>query len=73
MQTTKTKQVPPSRAIRIPKVCDLTGASRATVWRWVTRDHSFPKPFHLSSAITCWDEGEILDWIEAKKAARGAR
>jgi predicted DNA-binding transcriptional regulator AlpA len=55
------------RAVRLPRVCDLTGASRSTVWRWVNRDHDFPKPFQLSAAITCWDEGEILDWIESKK------
>jgi predicted DNA-binding transcriptional regulator AlpA len=61
-----------SRAIRLPRVCDLTGASRATVWRKVKDDATFPKPFHLSTAITCWDEGEVLHWIESKKAERGA-
>lgn len=61
-----------TRAIRLPRVCDLTGASRATLWRWAKMDPTFPKPFHLSPAITCWDEEEVRAWIEAKKAARGA-
>ncbi len=73
MQAIKTKGASPSRAVRLPRVCDLTGASRSTVWRWVNRDQTFPKPFHLSSAITCWDEGEILDWIGTKKTERRAR
>ena len=60
------------RAIRLPRVCDLTGISRATAWRKVKSDPTFPKPFHLSTAITCWDEGEIVNWIESKKATRSA-
>jgi predicted DNA-binding transcriptional regulator AlpA len=64
---------PSGRAVRLPRVCDLTGASRATLWRWSKADPTFPKPFHLSAAITCWDEGEIFEWLEAKKATRGER
>lgn len=60
------------RAIRLPVVMHLTGASRPTVWRWSKSDPTFPRPFHLSSAITVWDEGEVLAWITAKKAERGA-
>ncbi|MGO8798693.1 MAG: helix-turn-helix transcriptional regulator [Roseiarcus sp.] len=61
------KQVSPSRAIRLPEVCRLTGVSRATVWRMIKRDPSFPQPFNLSSAITAWDENEVFSWIAAKK------
>jgi prophage regulatory protein len=73
MQATKFKPVAISRAIRLPSVSDLTGMSRATIWRKVKKDASFPRPFHLSASITVWDEGEILDWIASKKAARGVR
>jgi predicted DNA-binding transcriptional regulator AlpA len=63
--------VRPASPIRLPQVRKLTGdISRATIWRWVKNDPSFPKPFRLSSAITCWDEGEIRDWVESKKAQR---
>lgn len=51
-------------------VSDLTGASKTTIWRWAKDDPTFPKPFHLSAAVTCWDEGEILAWITSKKAPR---
>jgi len=59
-----------SRIARLPRVCERTCASPATVWRWVKSDPTFPKPFRLSKGVTCWDEGEISTWIEAKKAQR---
>lgn len=62
----------PSRAIRLPRVCDLTGASRPTIWRWVRADASFPKPFSLSVGITAWDEAEVVAWLQAKKSQRSA-
>ena len=72
MKPTLATPVTASRAVRLPRVCDLTGASRATVWRWAKTDHTFPRPFRISPAITCWDEGELLKWLESKKAMRGA-
>jgi predicted DNA-binding transcriptional regulator AlpA len=68
MQPTKFKPVASGRAIRLPTVSDLTGMSRATIWRKVKEDTGFPKPFHLSEAITAWDEAEILNWLASKKA-----
>ena len=59
-----------SRAIRLPRVCDLTGASRPTIWRWVRNDASFPKPFSLSAGVTAWDEAEVIKWLQAKKSQR---
>jgi predicted DNA-binding transcriptional regulator AlpA len=73
MENASAKQFTPSRAVRLPRVCDLTGASRPTIWRWVKTDPFFPKPFALSAGVTCWDECEILDWIGSKKTARRAR
>lgn len=73
MENIQHKQVAAGRAIRVPEVCGLIGASRATIWRWARLDPGFPRPFKLSPAITAWDEGEILDWIEVKKATRGVR
>lgn len=60
------------RAIRVARVCDLTGASRASIWRWVQDDVGFPHPFKLSERMTCWDEGEVLAWVASKKALREA-
>ncbi|WP_340264911.1 helix-turn-helix transcriptional regulator [Sphingobium mellinum] len=60
-----------TRAIRLRKVCDLTGASPATIWRWVRTEPGFPQPFHLSAAITAWEEAEVVAWLRMKKAKRG--
>jgi prophage regulatory protein len=67
------KPLTTGRAVRLNWVCDLTGSSRATVWRWVKGDPAFPRPFKLSEGVTVWDEGEVLDWIEVKKSKRGVR
>lgn len=56
-----------SRAIRLPGVCDATGASRTTIWRWVKEDPTFPKPFKLSEAVTVWDENEVLSWVTQQR------
>lgn len=64
---------PSGQLLRLKEVVRLTGTSRPTVWRLCKTDPSFPKPFKLSEAITCWDEAEIIDWVEAKKAKRCAR
>ena len=59
------------RAIRLREVIQLTGASPPTIWRWSRSDPTFPRPFHLSPAITCWDEDEVRAWLQTKKAERG--
>jgi prophage regulatory protein len=62
-----TSAITPARAIRIGQVCDRTGASRATIWRWVKGDPSFPRPFKLSEGVTVWDEGEVGAWVAFKR------
>lgn len=56
--------------LRLPAVCHAVGASRASVWRWVKNDPSFPKPFSLGKNSTGWDAAELSAWIESRKAAR---
>lgn len=58
------------RVIREPEVSALTGFSRATIWRKVKREPGFPLPFKTSVNVTVWYESEVVDWVEAKKAAR---
>lgn len=58
-----------NRVIRLSEVCQMTGASRATVWRWVKVRSDFPRPFKLSDAITVWDEAEVRNWIGAQRSA----
>ncbi|MDQ6701684.1 MAG: AlpA family phage regulatory protein [Pseudomonadota bacterium] len=67
-----TKERTSCRAARLPRVRDITRLSSATIWRKDKYDPSFPRSFKLSKGVTCWDENEILAWIESKKAERGA-
>jgi prophage regulatory protein len=60
------------RAVRLPTVCNVLGASKSSVWRWVREDPSFPKPFKLGPQLTVWDETEVLHWLDAKRAVRTA-
>ncbi|MGV3554235.1 MAG: helix-turn-helix transcriptional regulator [Croceibacterium sp.] len=68
-----TKAYRGGKALRLRSVCQLTSASPATIWRWAKSDPHFPRPFRLSAGVTAWDEAEILDWLEAKKATRDER
>jgi predicted DNA-binding transcriptional regulator AlpA len=58
-----------SRALRLRKVCDLVGYAPASIWRKV-KTHEFPAPFQLGPNASAWDENEVLDWLETKKATR---
>jgi predicted DNA-binding transcriptional regulator AlpA len=69
MYDTQSGSVARTRAIRLDRVCDLTGASRSTIWRRVLDDRDFPKPFKLSAGITVWDEAEIIAWLVSKRSA----
>jgi predicted DNA-binding transcriptional regulator AlpA len=44
--------------------------SRATIWRRVKEDPSFPRPIKLSEGVTCWSENEVSEWLEKLKGAR---
>lgn len=59
---------PLPRLMRLPDVLSVTGSSRATIYRMMGRAE-FPRPIRFGSS-SCWDQGEIRDWIEAKKRAR---
>jgi len=74
VQISKAPSVSPvsQRAVRLPVVMQMTGMSRATVWRRVREDSGFPKPFYPSPAIAAWDFEELLTWRDSKKAARAA-
>ncbi len=56
------------RVVRIKSICQMTGCSPATIWRWVKTDPAFPKPFKLGPNSTGWDDSEIDRWLSARKA-----
>ncbi len=50
------------RVLRIKKVCEKTGTSRATVFRGV-KNGTFPSPFKLGAKAVGWKESAIDAWI----------
>ena len=52
----------PERFLRIGKVLDRTGFSRATLYRKIA-DGSFPKQVKISERCAAWRESEIDAWI----------
>jgi prophage regulatory protein len=56
------------RFIKVDEVKSRVGVSRAFIYKLIAGDR-FPKPIKLGSA-SLWDEGEVLEWMDAKKAER---
>jgi len=69
---------PAATLIRMPELLAITGlGGRATVYRLLKEDPTFPRPVPLSastarSAPVAWVLGECQQWIRARIAARGS-
>ena len=52
-----------NQILRFPKVMELTGLARSTVYHKIAKGH-FPPPIKLSKRASGWIETEVNDWIE---------
>jgi len=52
------------KLIRLPRVMELLGIQRSTVWAWV-KSGKIPKGTKLSHKVTVWKESEILAYISS--------
>jgi prophage regulatory protein len=50
------------RALRLPKVSELTGISKTQIYRLMQRGQ-FPLPSRLSERVVAWDEAAINAWL----------
>ena len=57
--------------IREPVVVEMTGLSRATIWRMVGQK-TFPSPVKLGPHSTAWIEAEVQGWMAERIAASRA-
>ncbi|EIU7092031.1 AlpA family phage regulatory protein [Pseudomonas aeruginosa] len=60
----------------MPELLALTGLQRATVYKRLKDDPTFPKPVPLSDsnargAPVAWVLAEVYAWVNARIAARG--
>jgi prophage regulatory protein len=58
------------KAVRWPRVHDLTGLSRPTIWR-LEKDGQFPRRRRLSGKTVAWIEEEILEWLNSRETGMG--
>ena len=53
------------RILRLPKVIELTGLARSTIYHKIAEE-TFPPPIKLSKRASGWLESEVNDWIESQ-------
>lgn len=47
---------------RLPKVQQITGAKRSTIYAWV-KDGTFPRPVRIGKRSVGWLEHEVQEWV----------
>lgn len=52
--------------VRFPKVMEMTGASRSSIFRW-ERSGCFPKRRQLGSHSVGWLSSEVEQWITSRE------
>lgn len=55
----------PRKLLRLPQVKDLTGLSRATIYRYVDAGE-FPRPVKLGPRAIAWHASDIDGWIAGR-------
>ncbi|WP_158141328.1 helix-turn-helix transcriptional regulator [Vibrio furnissii] len=60
------------RLIRLKEVLDMTGLSRAYMYKLMAED-KFPKSVSLGFRSVAWVESELQDWILERVAERDER
>ena len=56
------------RILRLPKVLEMTGLSRTSVWRQV-KAGTFPKPVKLGPRAVGWLASKIDKWLRNRPEA----
>lgn len=69
------KADPATTLIRMPDLLALTGLQRATVYKRLKDDPTFPRPVPLSNstargAPVAWVLSEVQEWVRARIDAR---
>ncbi len=57
-------------AIRFPRLREMTGLSRTTIWRLESRGE-FPRRRRLTGNTVAWIEEEVLEWINSREVGFG--
>ena len=63
----------PIKLLRVKEVLSRIGISRATLYRWLGQDQSFPRPISLGVNSICFIEEEVNNWIAGRVRASRAK
>lgn len=66
-----TETMPARRLIRLPRVLELTGLSRTTVYR-LEKANQFPAHVAIGTRVSAWVESEVQQWINDRADSRAA-
>ena len=62
--------MPPTAIYRLPAVCEVTGLSKATIYRLVNRGE-FPARVKLSPRCVGWRVADVDAWLAPEAPAAG--
>lgn len=55
---------------RLPKMCEMLGLSKSSIWSLSRNNPDFPKPVKLSAQCTAWRADEVQAWIDSRERVR---
>lgn len=55
--------------LSVRQVSERFGVNRASIWRWLKTDPTFPKPLSLTPGTSRWRLSELEEWERTKAAA----
>jgi predicted DNA-binding transcriptional regulator AlpA len=71
MKTDQIEIRTPDRRLTAAAVRELCGGiSSMSLWRWLRRDPSFPRPAYYNRR-RYWREAEVLAWLDAREREAG--
>lgn len=57
----------PIHILRVPIVMKRIGIGRATLYRWIKEDPTFPRPVKIGAkSVVGFIEAEVDQWLEAR-------
>lgn len=62
----------PTRLVRRPEVCDMTGLPKSTLYDYLQAG-TFPAPVRLSARSVAWKLFEVQAWIDSRVSARPSK
>ena len=60
------------KAARWPRVQELTGLSRTSIWRMETEGR-FPRRRRLTGNSVAWIEEEVINWLDSRELGMGPK